>query len=62
MKSLLTLSQPGFFVLQKARGWGDIVPPSKNPVSLLIIHSSKVFQKACPKMSLLTPLSFSWKQ
>ena len=35
--------------------------PSKNVVTLLRIHSSEVFLKACPRMSLLTQLWFTWK-
>ena len=55
-----TLSKPGFFELQKPRG-EHIVPPCKNPVTLLRIHASKFFLKACPKMNLLTRLWFPWK-
>ena len=33
------------FVLQKPRGWGKFVPPSKNPLTILRIHYSKVFIK-----------------
>ena len=49
-----------FLGLQKPRG-GTLCPPSKNPVTLLRIHSSKLFLKACPKMNLLTQLWFPWK-
>ena len=57
----LTLSKPGFFWAPKTKGGGHIVPPSKNPVTLLRIHSSKRFLKACSKMNLLTQLWFPWK-
>ena len=56
---LLTLSEPGFFVLQNPGGGGGggaHCAPSKNRVTLLKIHSSKVFLKACPKINLLTQL------
>ena len=61
--SLLTLAQPGFFGAPKTKGGGGhiVPPPSKNHVTLLRIHSSKVFMKACPKMNLLTQLWFPWK-
>ena len=51
-----------FFVLKKPRGGGHIVPPLQNPATLLRIHSSKVFLKACPKMNLVTQLWFPWKR
>ena len=59
----LTLSKPGFFWAPKTKGGGGgtLCPPSKNPVTLLRIHSSKLFLKACPKMNLLTQLWFPWK-
>ena len=57
----LTLSKPGFFGAPKTKGGAHCAPPSKNPVTLLRIHSSKLFLKACPKMNLLTQLWFPWK-
>ena len=39
-------------------GGGHKVPPSKNPVPLLRIYSSKIFLKACPKLSLVKKLGF----
>ena len=60
----LTLSKPGFFWAPKTKGGGGghiVPPPCKNPVTLLRIHSSKLFLKACPKMNLLTQLWFPWK-
>ena len=59
----LTLSQPGYFVLQNQRGAQCDPPPSKNPVTLLElrIHSSKVFLKACPNVILLPQLRCQWK-
>ena len=46
---------------KRGGGGGTIVAPGKNPVTLLRIHSSKVFLKACPKMNLVTQLWFPWK-
>ena len=58
----LTLSKPGFFWAPKTKGGGGtLCPPSKNPVTLLRIHSSKLFLKACPKMNLLTQFWLPWK-
>ena len=57
----LTLSKPGFFWAPKTKGGAHCAPPSKNPVTLLRIHSSKLLLKACPKMNLLTQLWFPWK-
>ena len=53
---LLTLSQPGFFWAPKTKGAHCSLPPppQKKAVTLVRIHSNKVFLKACPKMSLLT--------
>ena len=50
-----------FLGSKNQRGGGTLCPPSKNPVTLLRIHSSKLFLKACPKMNLLTKLWFPWK-
>ena len=58
----LTLSKSGSLGAPKTKGGGGtLCPPSKNPVTLLRIHSSKLFLKACPKMNLLTQLWFPWK-
>ena len=51
----LTLSQPGFFVLQNQGGGGHV-----NPVTLVTIHSSQVFLKACPKWVSIQ-VWFPWK-
>ena len=40
------------------RGGGGI---SKKPVPLLRIYSSKIFLKACPKLSLVKKTWFPWK-
>ena len=64
LKEDLTLSQPGFFVLQNQRGHN--VPPPLDPLdplakTMLPFSESiqvKVFVKACPKMNLLTQLLF----
>ena len=53
--------QTRLFLGSKDQGGGTLCPPSKNPVTLLRIHSSKLFLKACPKMNLLTQLWFPWK-
>ena len=60
----LTLSRAGFFGDHSGRGGGGgghKVPPSKNPVPLLRIYSSKIFLKACPKLSLVKKTWFPWK-
>ena len=61
-KLCLTLSQSRFRATNP-KGWGHIVtlPFCENPVAPLRIYSSKVFLKACPKVSLVTPLRFTWK-
>ena len=59
---VLTLSRAGFFGAPAGRGGGGHkVPPSKNPVPLLRIYSSKVFLKACTKLSLVKQTWFPWK-
>ena len=51
----VNLPQPGLFCAPKTKPPSkNPVPPSKNPFTLLRVHSSKVFLKACPKISLLT--------
>ena len=61
----LPLPYPGqaFLELRRAGGGGHKVPPppSKNPVPLLRIYSSKIFLKACPKLSLVKQTWFPWK-
>ena len=59
----LTQSRAGFFGAPAGRGGGGGTkcPPSKNPVPLLRIYSSKVFLKACPKLSLVKQTWFPWK-
>ena len=52
----VTLSQQGV-----GGGGGHNVSHIKNPVTLLRIHSSEFFLKACPKLSVLTQLWFPWK-
>ena len=57
----LTLSRAGFFGAPVGRGGGaQSAPPSKNPVPILRIYSSKIFLKACRKLSLVKQTWFPW--
>ena len=60
----LTLSRAGFFGAPGMQGGGGHKvppPPSENPVPILRIYSSKIFRKACPKLSLVKQTWFPWQ-
>ena len=42
-------------------GGAQSATPRKNPVPRLRIYSSKIFLKACPKLSLVKQTWFPWK-
>ena len=46
---------------QGGGGGAQSAPPRKNPVPILRIYSSKIFLKACPKLSLVKQTWFPWQ-